>query len=394
MKGNAVIGQSGGPTAVINSSLVGVAEACLEDSRISHVLGMRFGIEGFMHSNLVDLGRISREGFAKLKRTPSSALASCRHKLKDSDLPGILDVLKKNDIRYFFLIGGNDTMGTIFRIEQYCREHSYTLFGIGIPKTVDNDLYGTDHTPGYPSAARYVALSVLQTSRWLRDMRKVDTYVVHQTVGRDTGWLAAASALARTPSGGAPHLIYLPERRVSPESIIADAQACFNTHGWCYIVCGEGVLWQNGHPVSSSSTQDRFSNVEFGAAGGSSAALTIHALIREATGRRGEFQIPESMSMCADDRVPDLDLEEAYACGRWAAQLAHGGKSSVMVTIQRAAGLEYASSCGEIALSEVAARAKPMAQDLFVVDAPNVSPKFLDYAGPLVGELPEYFDIE
>ncbi|HET7839281.1 MAG TPA: diphosphate--fructose-6-phosphate 1-phosphotransferase [Rectinemataceae bacterium] len=394
MKGNAIVGQSGGPTAVINASLAGVVRGCRADPRIGRVFGMRFGIEGFMEDLLVDLGALGGEALDLLARTPSSALGSCRHKLAEADFPRILEALKRHDIRYFFLIGGNDTMDTIHRVEAWSRAHGWELRGIGVPKTVDNDLFGTDHTPGYPSAARYVALSVRQAGRLAKDMRRVDSFVVHQTVGRDSGWLAAASALARSRPGEAPHLIYLPERPITREALLSEVRACISQWGWCSIVCGEGLLWEDGSPVSATSSRDRFSNVEFGAMGGGSAALAIHGLLREATGLRGEFQVTESLPMCADDRVSGLDLEEAMACGLRAAELALGGASGLMVTIQREAGPAYRASYGTAPLSEVAVRAKPMPEAFLAPGRPDVSPAFLDYLRPLVGDLPQYFDIE
>jgi 6-phosphofructokinase 1 len=394
MKGNVLVGQSGGPTAVINSSLVGVVEGCLDAGMGGAVLGMRFGIEGFMEGRLVDLGRQSPATLAALRKAPSSVLGSSRHKLHEDDFPRILELLRVYDIRYFFLIGGNDTMDTIHRVEAYCRAHGYELRGIGIPKTVDNDLYGTDHTPGFPSAARYVALSVMQAGRLARDMQRVDSFVVHQTVGREAGWLAASAALARRGDGDAPHLIYLPERRLRPERVVAEVHACIERRGWCSIVCGEGVLWEDGRPVSEARERDRFSNTEFGAMGGASAALGLHRLIREATGLRGEFQVTESLSMCADDRVSELDRSEAYACGRRAVKLASEGLSGVMVSIGRAEGPGYAPTYGTVPLSEVAVRAKPMPDEYISQGNADVTPAFLDYLRPLVGALPEYADLE
>ncbi|MCX5637024.1 MAG: 6-phosphofructokinase, partial [Planctomycetota bacterium] len=160
LKGNAIIGQSGGPTSVINASLAGIITAAKEFEGVERTLGMRFGIEGFMAGNIVELDKEPAEVINGLKRTPSSALGSCRYKLADDDLPVILDILRKQDIRYVFMIGGNDTMDTIHRVEKYCRGRGYELVGVGVPKTVDNDLWGTDHTPGFGSAGRYVALSV------------------------------------------------------------------------------------------------------------------------------------------------------------------------------------------------------------------------------------------
>ncbi len=184
LKGNALIGQSGGPTSVINSSLAGVIEAAISSSFIENVYGMNYGIEGFMKEMLFDLGRQPRKIIEGLRHTPSSALGSSRHKVQENDLPVILSVLKKFNIRYFFLIGGNDTMDTIHRVEAYCRGEKYELRGIGIPKTVDNDLFGTDHTPGFASAARSNILNVMQAGALARDMQKVDKFVIYQTIGQ------------------------------------------------------------------------------------------------------------------------------------------------------------------------------------------------------------------
>ena len=219
IKGNALIGQSGGPTSVINSSLAGVIETALSSSFIQNVYGMNYGIEGFMKEWLYDLGKQPKEIIWGLRTTPSSALGSSRHKVKEDDLPVILNVLKKFNIRYFFLIGGNDTMDTIHRVETYCKNERYELKGIGIPKTVDNDLFGTDHTPGFASAARSNILNVMQGGVLARDMQKVDTFVIYQTIGRDAGWLAAATALARKDGDDAPHLIYAPEFRLQPREV-------------------------------------------------------------------------------------------------------------------------------------------------------------------------------
>ena len=198
LQGNAIIGQSGGPTSVINASLAGIVEAARGQKAIRRTLGMRYGIEGFMRGEVIDLGAKTPATIAALHTTPSSALGSCRHKLKDADFPKILEMLRRFDIRYYFLIGGNDTMDTIHRVEAYCRAQGYELIGVGVPKTVDNDLCGTDHTPGFGSAGRYVALSVKQAGMLARDMKLVDQFVIFQTVGRSAGWLPAAAALAKT----------------------------------------------------------------------------------------------------------------------------------------------------------------------------------------------------
>jgi 6-phosphofructokinase 1 len=390
MKGNAVIGQSGGPTAVINASLAGAVEGAVAGDPIDHIYGMRYGIRGLLDDDLVDLSTLGPERLARLARTPSSALGSTRYKLTDDDLPAALEALKARDIRYFFLIGGNDTMDTIHRVETYCRENGYELRGVGIPKTVDNDLYGTDHTPGFPSAARDIALSVQQAARLARDMQKVDQYAVFQAIGRDAGWLAAAATLARQSEADGPHLVYIPEAPMSPEEFLKDVTRCVERYGYAYIVCGEGVLWQDGTPVSASRTTDDFSNIEFGAMGGSSAALNLHRLIAEHTGYRGEFQITESLPMCAADRASELDRREAYGCGGEAVRLAGEGASGVMVTIVRTRETPYESAFGTADLSEVARRTHRMPDAFYDTAGHMPTDAFRAYAAPLVGELPGY----
>jgi 6-phosphofructokinase 1 len=390
LKGNAVIGQSGGPTAVINASLAGIVQAAGSFAGITNVLGMRYGIEGFMTENIIDLSHESPDVITGLKTTPSSALGSSRHKLKEPDLPVVFEVLKKYDIRYVFLIGGNDTMDTIHRVEDYAKQKGYDLIGIGVPKTVDNDLFGTDHTPGFPSAARYVAISVMQAGILARDMKKVDQFVVYQSIGRSAGWLAAASALAKKAPSDAPHVLCLPERPFERDTFLSDVKRCYDDYGWVSIVCGEGITYADGTPVSASRIKDKFQNVEFGAMGGTSAAMALHRMIMDEFGFRGEFQVPESLPMCAADRAVQLDVDEAFTCGRTAVELASQGVTGRMVTLARRPGQNYSCTTGTADLSEVAVKAKPMPADYLTADGKFVSNAFLDYLRPLVGPLPEY----
>lgn len=387
---NAVIGQSGGPTSVINSSLAGAIEEALQSAEINTIYGMRYGIEGFMENNLIDLGGLPETTLNGLGATPSSALGSSRYKLKDEDLPRVLELLKEHSIRYFFLIGGNDTMDTIHRVEAYCKEEGYELYGVGIPKTVDNDLYGTDHTPGFPSAARSNMLNVLQAGVLARDMLRVDKFVIYQTIGRDAGWLAAATAAAKRREDEAPHLIYMPEKPFDRDQFLKDAEACIKEYGWVSVVCGEGITYEDGTPVSRGKDRDKFGNIEFGAMGGGSAALTLHSLLHENLGLRGEFQVTESLIMCAMDRAVELDLAEARGCGREAVRLALQGSTGVMVTIERRSSGPYQVRLGKAPLKDVAVRAKPMPLS-YINGAGNfVSESFLEYIRPLVGEVPEY----
>ncbi len=394
MKGNVIVGQSGGPTSVINSSLAGIINAAAASDQIDNIYGMNYGIKGFMDDNLIDLGKQKQEILEGLRNTPSSALGSSRHKLKEEDLPVILKILKKYEIRYFFLIGGNDTMDTIHRVEKYCKNQGYKLNGIGIPKTVDNDLFGTDHTPGFPSAARYNMLSVAQSGVLARDMQKVDKFVIYQTIGRDAGWLAAATALAKKKDSDAPHLIYCPERPFIKEEFLEDAKNFIEKYGWVSIVVSEGLLYSDGTPVSAAKEKDAFNNKEFGAMGGASVGLNVHKILKDETGFRGEFQITESLNMCAIDRAVPKDLEEAFECGKEAVHLALTGESGYMVTIDRISDNPYRTRLGKTELSNVAIRAKSMPEDFINARGNFVTEKLINYMIPLIGNIPDYIQLE
>lgn len=392
--GNAVVGQSGGPTSVINASLAGVIKGALSSKCIKTLYGMNYGIEGFMKERLINLNAQPKHIIKGLPFTPSSALGSSRHKIQEEDFPIILQVLKKYNIRYFFLIGGNDTMDTICRVEKYCKDQGYQLIGVGIPKTVDNDLFGTDHTPGFMSAANYNILSTMQAGLLAKNMQKVDSFVIFQTIGRDAGWLGAATAMAKKQEEDAPHLIYMPERPFNRERFIEDAKDCIKDYGFVSIVCGEGIKYEDGTPVSSSTTKDKFNNIEFGAMGGNSVALNLHKILTQELGLRGEFQITESLIMSGQDRALAQDIKEAFGCGVEAVNLAKKGISGYMVTIKRLSNSPYKICYDKAPLSEVAVAAKAM-PDNFINQRGNfVTQNFIDYMRPLCQKLPSYVELE
>lgn len=392
--GNALVGQSGGPTSVINASLAGVVDAARASKKIGRVLGMRFGIEGVLEDQLLDLGRENSETLKTLRRTPSSALGSSRLKLAQEHFEPILQRLKRHNIRFLFMIGGNDTMDTIHRVVEHAAGHGWEMTGVGVPKTVDNDLFGVDHTPGYPSAARYVAVSVLQAGILARDMQRVDQFTIFQTVGRSAGWLPAAAACARSRSFTAPHIILLPERPFVRDRFLEAVTAAHRQHGFVSIVCGEGITNPDGSPVSASTTTDNFENVEFGAMGGASAAMILHRIISDEFGWRGEFQVTESLQMCAADRAVKLDFDEAHRCGSQAVKLALQGRGGVMVTLQRARGKTYKAEYGTMPLAEVANKERPLPDEYIAEGGMDVTPAFLRYARPLIGEMPEYVNLK
>lgn len=374
---------------MINASLVGVIREAKRHDVVGNVYGMRWGIQGFMEEAMIDLGKESDDRLDLLSRTPSSALGSCRLKLKDEHLPRVLEVIRKHDIRFFFYIGGDDSQNTTHRVVEYCRAQGYEIYGIGIPKTVDNDLFGTDHTPGYGSAARYVALSAQQGGILARDMQKVDPVCVYQAVGRDAGWLAAAAALARRYEDDPPHLIYIPERPFTKDRFFADVERCYSRYGFVSIVVGEGIAFPDGSPVSGTQTFDKFGNPEFGAMGGASAAMVVKNLACDHLGCRGEFQIVESLQMAGMDRASEVDRREALMAGVEAVRLAVSGKSGLMVSFERAPGDAYECRYVAVPLLKVN-EGKQTMPDRFIDDENSfVTPAFLDYLRPLVGELPE-----
>jgi 6-phosphofructokinase 1 len=390
MNGNILIGQSGGPTSVINASLCGIIEESLRIQPSRGIYGMKHSLEGLLAGHIIDLGLQDPIVVKQLRSTPSSALGSGRYKLRKKDMPAVLERLRQLEIESLFLIGGNDTMGTLLEIQEYCRNHNYPIQCVGVPKTVDNDLPGTDCTPGYGSAARYTALSVQQVGRLVKDFKPACRFSIFQTIGRDTGWLAASSVLAKTGEDDAPHLILLPERPITVSSLIDKTLRYINRFGWCFIVCGEGICFENGEPVSASKVEDRFGNIEYGATGGVSAAITIHRILSEATGLPGEFQVPESLPMCAIDRVSELDRDMAYQCGVKALDLARQGKSGVMTAIKRLDARPFRYSMEAVPLEGVALKTRYMDDHYISENGAFVTDAFIDYVRPLAGELEPY----
>ncbi len=389
-KGKALIAQAGGPTAVINASLAGIISQAKNSPAIEQVLGCHFGMLGLIEDNLVNLSAETPAAIEGLKRTPGSALGSSRYKLSEKDMPRVLEIFKKHDIHYFFGIGGNDTMLNVYQVEKYCREQGYECFGMGCPKTVDNDLFGTDHTPGFPTAARYVALSIMQAGILAKDMQKVDQYVIYQTIGRDAGWLAAAAYAAKRDEADPPHIILIPEIPFDSDKFFAKFETAYKKFGYVSIICGEGIVFADGTPVSASQVKDNFSNIEFGAMGGTSAAMMLHKMIGEKTKFRGEFQVPESLPMCSADRTPATDIEEAFRLGQKAVDMALEGTSGLMTTLVRTSNQPYTTEIGTIPLNEVAAKTKPLPAEYIAEDGMMVTEAFRTYLDPLIGPLPEY----
>jgi len=389
LRGNLVVGQSGGPTAVINASLAGVVQEALRHEAIDGIYGMRHGIEGLLREELVDLRRQSTETIERLKHTPSAALGSCRHRLSTADYERALRVLRAHNVRYFIYIGGNDSADTSHRLAELAAREDYELRVIGVPKTVDNDLVETDHCPGHPSVARWLAVSVRDAGLDTAAIGVVDTVKVIETMGRDTGWITAATALARERAGDPPHLIYLPERPFRREQFLADVDRVYREHGHVVITICEGLKDERGEYVSASRRDvdvDRFGHAQLG---GVSAALCD--LIATELKIKARFDKPGTIQRVSSVLASPVDMDEAYRVGQTAVREAVAGKTGFMVSIIREPGPQYRSTLGLVPLERVA-NAVRQVPDEFIAPAGNdVTPAYLSYIRPLIGPpLPEY----
>ena len=393
LKGNLVIGQSGGPTAVINSSLAGAVQEALRHDEITGIYGMMHGIMGVLNEDFVDLGKQDPAVIEGIRRTPSAATASCRYKVAPEEYDKALEVLEKYNIRYFFYIGGNDSQDTAKKISELAKAKGYELRAIGIPKTVDNDLPVTDHCPGYGSVGRWLAIGVRDAGLDTEAIGIVDTVKVIETMGRNTGWITATTGLAKTTEDEAPHLIYLPERPFDEEKFVADVDAVYSRLGYCVVAVCEGLVDKDGEYITASSRAidtDKFGHRQLGGVAQYLCDVVANGLsIKARWDKPGTIQ--RVSMMCASS----TDLEEAYMVGQMAVRHAVEGKTDYMVTLVREPGPEYKCTTGLVELEKVALGTKRV-PDEYINEAGNgVTDAFIEYARPLIGgSLPEYVRLE
>ena len=409
VSGNAAIGQSGGPTAVINQSLVGVIEglktSLCATGQVKRVLGMRHGVRGLVKAGedgLVDLTSIPADRLERLARTPSAALGSTRDKPDEAYCQKILDGARANDIRYFFYIGGNDSADTCRIVSEKAAASGYDLRCFHVPKTIDNDLLENDHTPGFPSAARYVTLALMGDAL---DNASLGGIKINVIMGRNAGFLTAAASLARgAASNGAspadrapPHLIYLPEVPFSTDAFLADVESVYAKLGRCQIAVSEGIRDENGEEIGPKLMRgpgevDAHGNVQLsgsGALGDGLADLVKTGL----TPKGGKAPRVRADTFGYIQRCwphpSSVDAEEARAVGRYAAELAAKGDRSASVIILRTSNAPeaYRSAIGRADLSAVARRTRHVPPE-FISGSNDVSAAFHAYCRPLVGELP------
>lgn len=390
LKGNAIVGQSGGPTAAINATLAGVIRGVAQTDAIGVLYGMRNGIDGFLADRLVNLSEAVKgdEALSLLENTPAAALGSCRKKLPAPESDGadavyarLLKQFRTYNIRYFFYIGGNDSMDTTAKLSAFSKRADWEMRIIGIPKTIDNDLMGTDHTPGFASAAKYIAVTVQEI---LRDtaVYTVPAVTIVEIMGRDAGWLTAASALGRSAGMQEPDLIYLPERVFSMEQFLGDVRTALSRHPNVVVAVSEGIRFADGTYVGAG-TQSGAADV-FGHKYLAGTAKALEMAVKAEIGckvRSVELNLPQR---CASHMASAQDLAESVAVGKEAVRAAVEGVSCEMMTIQRTGNDPYTYRIGHADVEQIANRIKYV-DDAFINEAGNgVTDACVAYLAPLI----------
>lgn len=393
LKGNLIMGQSGGPTAVINSSLCGVVQEGLRHNEITGVYGMAHGIQGLLDEDIIDLGKEDPETIAGLRKTPSAALGSCRYKLKEDEYDQIVQIFKKYNIRYFVYNGGNDSMDTAYRVGEIAKDQDYELRCMGVPKTVDNDIGITDHCPGYGSVARWNAIATREAGRDTEAIGIVDNVKIIETMGRSTGWITASTALARDSEDSAPHLVYLPERVFDEESFLADVDRVYSRLGYCLITVCEGLKDKDGKYLTASDRAldtDKFGHKQLGGV-----ADYLCSIIADNLKVKARFDKPGTVQRMSKACASRTDEQEAYLAGKIAVRKAVEGTSGYMITLVRESSHPYKCTTGLAPLQEVALSEKPVPDEYINEEGNFVTDKFIKYARPLIGDpLPEFVRLE
>lgn len=390
LRGNAVVAQSGGPTAVINSSACGVIEEALQHRDVlADIYGANNGILGIVQEDLFDLGAESYDTIANLRCTPSSAIGSCRYKLGDlgkdqEKYQRLLDVFAAHDIRYFFYIGGNDSMDTAGKVDRLAREQGYDLRVMGVAKTIDNDLVGTDHCPGYGSVAKYLATCVMEAGRDTEAMYTFDPVTIMEAMGRNTGWIAAATGMARRQADEAPHLIYVPEIPFSQERFLAEVQEVHRRLGRVFVVVSEGIKNDKGQYVAAQAEVDAFGHRQLGGV-----ADFLRQLVTRELGLKARYNKLDTCQRNAIHFASRTDGDEAYLCGQEAVRQALAGTTGKMVSLCRTADRPYRCEPGLVDLAEVANGVKYLPREYMDTAGTHISEAMRAYVGPLLqGEIP------
>jgi len=386
---NLLVAQSGGPTAVINSSVCGIVEEAQQHGKIRGIYGAINGILGVLREELVDLRLEDPSTIKNLRSTPSAALGSCRYKLSERDFNRLLEVFAAHDIGYFLYAGGNDSMDTAHKVAKLAIEKKYELRVMGVPKTIDNDLQVTDHCPGYGSVARFNAIATRDANLDTEAIYTSDTIKIIETMGRDTGWITASTALAKETEEGGPHLIYLPERPFIEDQFLTDVKDVYDKLGRVVLSVCEGLKDDKGQFVKASTKgidTDKFGHAQLGGVGD-----YLVNLISEKLRIKARYDKPGTIQRVSMQCASQIDLEEAYRVGQVALSMAVEGESDKMVTLIRKQQDPYHSDTGLVDLDEVALRTRKVSDEFINKNSNYVTKQFIDYATPLIGgPLPEY----
>ncbi|NBC49860.1 MAG: diphosphate--fructose-6-phosphate 1-phosphotransferase [Gammaproteobacteria bacterium] len=381
---NAFYAQSGGVTAVINASACGVIETARQHpDQIANVYAGRNGIIGALTEDLIDTSQESNDAIAALRYTPSGAFGSCRYKLKSleanrREYERLIEVFKAHDIGYFFYNGGGDSADTCYKVSQLSETMGYPVQAIHVPKTVDNDLPITDNCPGFGSVAKYIATSALEASFDVRSMAKTSTKVfVLEVMGRHAGWIAAAGGLIE--DHGMPVVVLFPEIEFDQDQFLAKVKAMVDAHDFCTIVVSEGAKYPDGRFLAEQGTRDAFGHAQLGGA-----APVVANLVKEALGYKFHWAVADYLQRAARHLASKTDVEQAYATGRAAVELALAGENAIMPTIDRVSSDPYQWQVGKAPLSEVANVEKFMPREFITDDGFGITAACKSYLLPLI----------
>jgi len=396
MKKNILYAQSGGVTPVINATACGVIEtAARHGDQLGKVLAGKDGIIGVLREELIDTSKEAESAIAALRHTPGGAFGSCRYKLRSieeskREYERLIEVLRAHDVGYFFYNGGGDSADTAYKVSRMAKKMGFGVQCIGVPKTIDNDLPVTDTCPGFGSVAKYVAVSILEASLDVESMASSSTKVfILEVMGRHAGWIAAAAGLAAREAGDPPHVILFPEVPFRQRDFLKKVRHAVENYGYCSIVVSEGVRNARGQFLAEAGTRDAFGHAQLGGV-----APVVASLVKEKLGYKYHWAVSDYLQRSARHIASRTDVEQAYAVGEAAVELALQGKNGVMPVIKRLSGKPYRWEIGETSLGRVANREKMMPRNYISSDGFGITPAARRYLTPLIAgeDYPPYDD--